>query len=95
MDVVAALNRFGRFRGGGGGGGFGGFNPFGGGAPGGDADSNNGHTPTAKVSAVSDDHGNALVVSAPDSLIPTIDVTGDQVTGHARGRHDDDQRYFT
>jgi type II secretory pathway component GspD/PulD (secretin) len=64
---------FGRFRGGGGGGGFGGFNPFGGGAPGGDADSNNGHTPTAKVSAVSDDHGNALVVSAPDSLIPTID----------------------
>jgi general secretion pathway protein D len=64
---------FGRFRGGGGGGGFGGFNPFGGGGGGGDNSDNNGHTPTAKVSAVSDDHGNALVVSAPDSLIPTID----------------------
>jgi general secretion pathway protein D len=61
---------FGRFRGGGGGGG---FNPFGGGGGGGDDAVNNGHTPTAKVTAVSDDHSNSLVVSVPDSLIATID----------------------
>ncbi len=59
---------FGRFRGGGGGGPGGGF-PGGGG---GNTDSENGHTPTARVSAVSDDHSNSLVVSAPDELMPTI-----------------------
>jgi general secretion pathway protein D len=59
---------FGRFRGGGGGGG--GFNPFGGG--GGESDESKGHTPTAKVAAVSDDHGNLLIVSVPDSLGETI-----------------------
>ena len=58
---------FGRFRGAGGGG----FNPFGGG--GADAsDESKGHTPTAKVSAVSDDHSNSLIVSVPDSLYDTI-----------------------
>ena len=57
---------FGRFRGGGGGG-PGGF-PGGGG----NVDSENGHTPTARVSAVADDHSNSLVVSAPDELMPTI-----------------------
>lgn len=43
------------------------------GAPGGDnGGENNGHTPTAKVNAVSDDHANAVVVSAPDELMPTM-----------------------
>lgn len=59
--------------------GFGGFGRFfrGGGAPGGGengggTDTGNGHTPTSRVTAVSDDHANALVVSAPDDLVPTI-----------------------
>jgi general secretion pathway protein D len=62
------------------GGGFGRFRAMmgmmgGGGGPGGDTGGgdSNGHTPTAKVSAVSDDHSNSLVVSAPDELMPTIE----------------------
>ena len=58
---------FGRIRGGGGGGGFPGFG--GGGETSSDA---NGHTPTAKVSAVSDDHSNSLIVSAPEEMMETI-----------------------
>ncbi|HZV36763.1 MAG TPA: secretin N-terminal domain-containing protein, partial [Verrucomicrobiae bacterium] len=47
---------------------------MGGGGPGGgdNGGENNGHTPTAKVNAVSDDHANAVVVSAPDELMPMI-----------------------
>jgi general secretion pathway protein D len=54
---------FSRFRGGGGG------DNGGGGAP---SDTGAGHTPSSRVTAVSDDHANALVVSAPDDLVPTI-----------------------
>lgn len=45
-----------------------------GGPPGGGGDNGgeNGHTPTAKINAVSDDHSNSLIVSAPDGLIDTI-----------------------
>ena len=56
---------FGRFRGGGG-------NPGGGDAGAPANDTGSGHTPTSRVAAVSDDHANALVVSAPDDLVPTI-----------------------
>jgi type II secretory pathway component GspD/PulD (secretin) len=45
-------------------------------APGGQGQgggADNGHTPVTRVSAVADDHGNSLVISAPDDLIPTID----------------------
>ncbi len=35
-------------------------------------DTGAGHTPSSRVSAVSDDHSNALIVSAPDDLVPTI-----------------------
>lgn len=62
----------GRRGGGGGFGGGGGGNPFAALLAGGASD-DSGHTPTAKVNATSDDHGNALIVSAPDALIPTID----------------------
>jgi general secretion pathway protein D len=59
----------GRFRGFGGGG----FPGFGGGGGGGsDSSSENGHTPQIKVNAVSDDHSNTLLVTAPDDLLPTI-----------------------
>jgi general secretion pathway protein D len=64
---------FGRFRGGGGGGPGGGFAAmFGGGAGGGTDPSETGHTPTAKVNAVSDDHSNTLIVNAPDAIMPDI-----------------------
>lgn len=68
---------FGRFRGGGGGGGgfgggFGGLFGGGGGGSGGSDSSDTGHTPTAKVNAVSDDHSNTLIVSAPDVIMPDI-----------------------
>jgi type II secretory pathway component GspD/PulD (secretin) len=76
-------NLFGRFGGGGRGGGRGGGNPFGGGGfPGiagflgggaGGGGSDQGTTPTSRVAAVSDDHSNALIVSAPEDLIVTID----------------------
>jgi type II secretory pathway component GspD/PulD (secretin) len=65
-------------RGGGGGGGGGGANGFaqmmgfGGGGSGGDT-SSGGQTPGSRITATSDDHSNALVVSAPEDLIPTID----------------------
>jgi uncharacterized membrane protein YgcG len=62
----------GRRGGGGFGGAGGGGNPFAALLAGGASD-DSGHTPTAKVNATSDDHGNALIVSAPDALIPTID----------------------
>lgn len=45
---------------------------FGGSPGGGDNGGENGHTPTAKINAVSDDHSNSLIVSAPDGLIDTI-----------------------
>jgi type II secretory pathway component GspD/PulD (secretin) len=77
---------FGRF-GGRGGGGFGGGG-FGGGGPGGGGfggfgglaaalggaggAGNSGTTPTSRIAATSDDHANALIVSAPEDLIPTI-----------------------
>ena len=32
-----------------------------------------GHTPTSHVTAVGDDYSNSLIVSAPDSLIPTLE----------------------
>ena len=32
-----------------------------------------GHTPTTRVTAVGDDYSNSLIVSAPDSLIPTLE----------------------
>ena len=59
---------------------FGFFSRFsrGGGGPGGDTggspatDTGAGHTPSSRVTAVSDDHANALVVSAPDDLVPDI-----------------------
>jgi general secretion pathway protein D len=62
---------------GGGGSPFGFFSRFsrgGGGDSGGGQqnDTGAGHTPTSRVTAVSDDHANALVVSAPDDLVPTI-----------------------
>ncbi len=69
---------FGRFSRGGGGG-FGGLFGGGGGGGGDTSGDNNGHTPTAKVTAVSDDHSNSLVVSAPDSLIDTIGELVQQV----------------
>lgn len=54
------------------GGGFGGEDPAGG--NGGDnGNESNGRTPVSRVSAVADDHGNSLVVSAPDTLMPTIE----------------------
>jgi type II secretory pathway component GspD/PulD (secretin) len=59
---------FSRFRGGGGG-----FPGAGGDSGGGAAnDTGAGHTPSSRVTAVSDDHANSLVVSAPDDLVPTI-----------------------
>jgi type II secretory pathway component GspD/PulD (secretin) len=67
---------FGRFGRGGGGGGFGGFGGgFGGlaalaGGAGGAGGS--GTTPQSRVAAVSDDHSNSLIVSAPEDLLPTI-----------------------
>lgn len=78
---------YGRFRGGGsnrGGGGGGNFATMaamlsGGGFPADDSgnsggnNENNGRTPVTHVSAVADDHGNSLVVSAPDTLMPTIE----------------------
>ncbi|MDB6066292.1 MAG: gspD 1 [Pedosphaera sp.] len=81
-------NNFGRFRGGGGGrngggGGGGGF-PGGGFAGmaamfGGGAADNTGQTPVTKVAAVSDDHSNSVIVSAPDDLIETIKELVEQV----------------
>ena len=35
-------------------------------------DTGAGHTPTSRVAATSEDHANALIVSAPDDLVPTI-----------------------
>ncbi len=53
------------------GGGFGGENP-----PGGEGGANagdSGRTPVTHVSAVADDHSNSLIISAPDTLMPTIE----------------------
>jgi general secretion pathway protein D len=72
---AGARNPFARALGGrgGGGGGFGGaFGAFGGGAGGDTGADSNGHTPTAKVNATSDDQSNSLIVSAPDQLMDTI-----------------------
>ena len=66
----------GRFGGGGPGGGASGFAQmmgFGGGGGGGSDTSSGGQTPGSRITATSDDHSNALVVSAPEDLIPTID----------------------
>src|SRR5579863_6614045 len=59
-------------RGGRGGGGAGGFPNIAAllGGPGGD--NGQGSTPQSRVSAVSDDHSNSLIVSAPEDLIPII-----------------------
>ncbi len=56
--------------GGGAGGGFGGLNALFGGLGGGTDP--NGSTPQSRISAVSDDHSNSLIVSAPEDLIPII-----------------------
>ncbi len=82
----ATVGGFGRFGGGGrggfGGGGRGGFGGggfpgiagfLGGGAGGAGGGPDQGTTPTSRVAAVSDDHSNALIVSAPEDLIVTID----------------------
>ena len=54
---------------GGGAGGFNGLNALFGGLGGADP---NGTTPQSRISAVSDDHSNSLIVSAPEDLIPII-----------------------
>lgn len=69
-------NAFGQFRGGPGGpggpgGGFGGFGPQGG-NNGGGAESSEGHKPSERVTAVADDHSNAVIVSAPETLMSAI-----------------------
>jgi type II secretory pathway component GspD/PulD (secretin) len=51
-----------------GGGGFGGLAQL----LGGGAADNSGSTPQSRISAVSDDHSNSLIVSAPEDLIPII-----------------------
>ncbi len=53
------------------GGGFNAFGPGGGGAGGG-SDAGAGHTPSARVNVVADDHSNSLVVAAPDDLLGYI-----------------------
>lgn len=62
------------------GGNFGGFPGFPGGGPpgfagngGGNNSSDSGQSPNTRVAAVADDHGNSLVVSAPQDLMPTIE----------------------
>ena len=59
-----------------GGGNFGGFPGFPGGGPpgfGGNGSSDSGQSPNTRVAAVADDHGNSLVVSAPQDLMTTIE----------------------
>jgi type II secretory pathway component GspD/PulD (secretin) len=80
----AAVGGFGRFGGGGrggggGGGGFPGIAGFLGGGGGGGGATDQGTTPTSRVAAVSDDHSNSLIVSAPEDLIQTIDQLVKQV----------------
>jgi type II secretory pathway component GspD/PulD (secretin) len=62
------------------GGNFGGFPGFPGGGPpgfggngGGNSSSDSGQSPNTRVAAVADDHGNSLVVSAPQELMSTIE----------------------
>ena len=64
----------------------GGFNPFGGGNASG-GNTSEGHTPSAKVASVADDHSNSVIVSAPDDLmamvadlIKSLDVNIEDVT---------------
>ncbi|MBI5388155.1 MAG: hypothetical protein HZA90_26110 [Verrucomicrobia bacterium] len=61
-----------------GGGGPGGF-PGGDGGGGGGGGGSGGRAPTPKVLATSDDRSNALVVSAPDDIVPTIDKLVEEI----------------
>jgi type II secretory pathway component GspD/PulD (secretin) len=71
--------RFGGGGGGRGGGGAVGFPGFGGATDNAGGGGASGQTPTSRVSAVSDDAGNALVVSAPEDLVSTIDQLVDKL----------------
>ncbi len=46
--------------------------PGGGGGDTGGSDTGNGHTPTTRITAVSDDRSNSVAVSSPDEMVPTI-----------------------